>query len=164
VDLREHVDYAASPGEVFEMLCNELFRAKVCEATHALSHTVSAVRDGDRATVTVVRVLPADVPDAVRRLVGETLEVAQVERWGAPDSRGARTASVSVDVRGQPAGMLGHAALEPTASGSRQTVVGDVKVRIPILGRRIEPYIGEAVRSAMRKEAEIGGHWLAGRR
>ena len=164
MDLREQITYDASPSEVFAMLCDEDFRAEACQAVHALSHSVEVERAGDEVTVRTTRVMPAQVPDFAKKMVGETIEVRQVERWGAPDSAGARAARISAEISGQPAGMAGSVRLEPTAGGTREVVVGEVKVKIPLVGRRIEPEIAKAIRAALVKEAEVGRRWLARRR
>ena len=164
MDLREQITYDAPPDEVFAMLCDESFRAEACAAVHALSHTVAVDRVGDEATVRTTRVMPAQVPDFAKKMVGETIEVTQVERWGAPDAAGARTAQLRIAITGQPAGMEGSVRLEPAAGGTREILAGDVRVRIPFVGRQIEPEIAKAIRAAVVKEAEVGRHWLAERR
>ena len=53
----------------------------MCAATGATSWDVAVDADESGGTVTVTRVLPAEVPDAVRRIVGETVTVTQTETW-----------------------------------------------------------------------------------
>jgi hypothetical protein len=145
------------------MLCDEEFRAEAISAAHALRHSVAVERSGEEVTVRTTRVLPAEVPDFAKAMVGDTIEVSQLERWGAADPAGGRTAQLSLEIRGQPAGMTGSARLEPVAGGTREVVVGEVSVRIPFMGRRFEPEIAKAIRAALAKEAEVGRRWLAER-
>ena len=46
--------------------------------------------------------MPAEVPDFMKKIVGETVDVVQTEDWGAPDADGQRTADVVVQIKGQP--------------------------------------------------------------
>jgi hypothetical protein len=118
-------------------------------------------RDNGGAAVRVDRTIPAEVPDFVKKLVGETLDVRQTEEWSAPDAQGRRTADITVEVMGQPARMTGRIVLEPTDDGCRQVVSGQVKVSIPFLGGKIEPEIAKGIRSAIRVEEKTGREWLA---
>ena len=143
------------------MLSDKGFRERVCAATHALSWTVDVDRAADGVRVRINRVMPAEVPDFVKRLVGETLEVSQDERWSAPDATGARSGTVRVQISGQPAEMNGTLRLEAAGAGSRQLLSGEVRVRLPFLGRKVEPEITKGIVAAMRKEGEVGKAWLA---
>ena len=118
---------------------------------------------GGGSLVRVDRTMPAEVPDFVKKLVGETLDVRQTEEWSAPDGDGRRTADIRIEVVGQPARMTGVIVLEPTAEGCREVVTGQVKVSIPFLGGKIEPEIAKAIRRAMRVEEKTGREWLAKR-
>jgi hypothetical protein len=57
--------------------------------------------------------------------------------------------------------MQGSARLSPTATGSTEVFSGDVTVRVPFLGKRIEPEVVKAFRAFIRKEGEIGRAHLA---
>jgi hypothetical protein len=161
MEVRAEADYPVPPDAVFALLCDRAFRAAVCTATHAISHSVDVELRPDGAIVRMARVLPAEVPDFVKKFVGETLEVVQTEHWGGADASGGRTGSISVEVTGQPAGMEGVRRLEATAAGTHDSVHGEVRVRIPFFGGRIEPEIAAAIQAAIRKEAEMARRWLA---
>jgi hypothetical protein len=161
--LEETQDYDAPPDRVYAMLCDRAWREEVCRATHAIDYTVSVEESGETVTVRTTRVLPAEVPQAVKAMVGDTLEIVQTETWTAgPDGVGTRRADVDLQVTKQPASMTGTITLEPHGSGSRRTVVGDIRVRIPLLGRRIEPEIAKAIRAALDKEQESARTYLSG--
>jgi hypothetical protein len=104
--------------------------------------------------------MPSDVPDFIKRFLGETIQVRQVEEWGAPDSAGARHANVKVTIKGQPASMVGTAVLTPTADGSTEILEGEVKVNVPFLGRKIESEIAKVIASALKIEQRVGLEWI----
>ena len=161
MEMTETLTYAADPAAVFAMLCDRGWRDRVSQSIQAKQHQVSIEPAGDTVTVTTSRTMPAMVPDAVRKMTGETITIVQVERWGAAAADGSRTADLEVTISGQPAGMQGSARLSPTANGSTEVFTGDVRVRIPFLGKKIEPEIVKAFRAFIRKEGEVGRAHLA---
>jgi hypothetical protein len=123
---------------------------------------VSVDTAGEGARIAVVRLLPARVPDVVKSLVGETIETVQTEQWGRPGSDGSRRADFHVQIKGQPATVTGEVRLEPQGAGTRQSVVGDVRVKIPFIGKRVEPEIAKAIRAGIGVEHRLGVAYLAG--
>ena len=159
--MTETLTYDADPAAVFAMLCDRGWRERVSESIQAKQYEVSIEPSGDSVTVTTSRTMPATVPDMVRKLTGDTITIVQVERWGPAAADGTRTADLEVMIAGQPAGMKGSARLSPAASGSTEVFSGDVTVRVPFLGKKIEPEVVKAFRAFIRKEGEIGRAHLA---
>lgn len=155
--LNETVSWgSASPADVYALMVDEAFRTAMCEQVRALSHDVSVVPKDDGATVTIRRTMPAQMPDFVKKLVGETVEILQVETWGTAAADGARKASVRVTVVGQPAQMTGTNEIGATKAGSDLSLSGDVTVKIPFLGKKIEPEVAKAIIASMRVDAREG--------
>ena len=154
-------DYAATPHDVFAMLIDEDFQARKCVATGALSHSVSVSAQGDRTVIVSNRDLPTDgFPDFVKSLVGATLAVTETQDWGPAGPDGARLGRLTVDIAGAPIDLAGTLSLAPAAQGSVETVDGDLKARIPLIGSKIERAAAPAIESAMRAERETGQAWL----
>lgn len=154
-------DYAATPHDVFAMLIDEDFQARKCVATGALSHSVSVRAQGDRTVIVSNRELPTDgFPDFVKSLVGATLAVTETQDWGPAGPDGARQGRLTVDIAGAPLDLAGTLSLAPAAQGSVETVDGDLKARIPLIGSKIERAAAPAIESAMRAERETGQAWL----
>jgi uncharacterized protein DUF2505 len=162
MDVRGEITYRnTSPEQVFALAVDRDFRGAVCEATHALSYDVDVeLRDDDTATVTVRRTVPAELPDFVRKFIGETVEVVQTERWAAADSGGQRTGQLTLTVVGQPAAMAGTIAIEAVGEGARTRIRGDLKVSIPFVGKRMEPEIAKGFVAGIAKEQEVADRWL----
>lgn len=160
MDLQTELNYAAGVDEVFSMLCEEAFRKQVCEATRARSYDVSVTPSPGGAEVRVSRQMPA--PEIARKFVGDTLEIVQVEHWGAAAADGSRTADLSVDIPGKPASMSGRIVLGPGGAGTTQSVSGDIKVKVPLVGAKLEKEIARALVAAIKEEGKVGARWLAG--
>jgi hypothetical protein len=152
----------ATLDEAFVLILDPEFRAAVCEATHAIDYDVEVDEHHDgSASVHVHRVMPAELPDFVKKLVGETVEVTQHEQWSAPDGAGRRTADLALEIKGQPAKLTGTITLAADDSGVTEHVQGDLKVSIPLLGKKIEPEIAKGILHAMKVEERTGRERLS---
>ncbi len=162
MDVRAEIDYpTATVGQVYALSTDPKFRGAVCEATHALDYDVDIdEHDDGTATVTVRRTMPAEVPDFVKRFVGESLDVVQTEEWGSPDDLGQRTANLTVQVTGQPVKMTGTVTIEALGQGARTFFRGDLRVSMPFVGKRIEPEIAKGILAAAAKEQQTADKWL----
>lgn len=156
------LDYTATPHEVFAMLADEAFQTRKCAATGALSHAVTISAHGERTVIVSSRDLPTDgFPSFVKSLVGATLAVTETQDWGPADTDGARQGVITVDIAGAPIDLDGTLLLAPNGRGSVETVLGDLRARIPLIGGKIEKAAAPAIESAIRVEREIGQVWLA---
>jgi len=151
--LSETFSYSgADVDTVYGIITDEAFRIEACEDQGALEYEVTI----DDNVVTILRTMPAELPDFVRKLTGETVKVKQTEIWTDPGD-GSLVADVKVSIIGQPAELLGTATLKPDGSdGTTFVVQGDVKVSIPLIGRKIEPIIHEQIVKSLRAEVELG--------
>ena len=83
MDLHRETRYAAKPSAVYAMLTDEAFIAKRAQAAHAVQYDVSVEPAGAGVRTHTHQRLPAEVPDFVRRLVGQHIELEEVITWGA---------------------------------------------------------------------------------
>jgi len=157
--------FSASVEQIFAAHIDQEVREQACRYSGALSYQVRVrTSDDGTAQVEVERVMPATVPDYVRKFVGDTITVRQVEDWSAPDGGGARRATIRVSMPGQPVMMAGTAQLSPDTNGCVEQVTGDVKVAIPLLGRRVEPEIVKVLEAALRIEHRVAEDWVRAQR
>lgn len=146
----------ADVESVYGLISSKEFRTESAEDVGATDVDVSVESSGGGHTITIVRTQPAEMPDFVKKLTGETVKVKQTEQWGAPESDGTRRADVKVSIIGQPAEMVGNAVLEPTSGGTEFTLKGDVKVSIPFIGKKVEPEVAKAIKASLKHEVELG--------
>jgi Protein of unknown function (DUF2505) len=155
------IEYASTPKEVFAMLADEDFQALKCAATGAQRHTVSIRSEGDRTLIVTTRDLPTDgFPSFIQSMAGPTVAVTETQDWGPAGADGARQGKLTVDIAGAPLDLAGTLSLTPGGPGSIESVEGDLKGRIPLLGSQIEKAAAPAIQSAIRVESETGQTWL----
>jgi len=162
MELSVHHDSPASVEQMFTAHLTQEVREEACRQSGATAYTVTITPRADGgATVAVDRTMPARVPDFIRRIVGDYIEIIQVEEWAAAGPDGVRRADIRLTIKNQPASMHGAAVLKPSASGSSELVTGMVKVAIPIIGRKIEPEIVKVVMAGLRLEQQVTSDWAA---
>ena len=103
----------------------------------------------------VSRELPGGVPGFLERFLPKDGRVVETFSWQPPADDGTRRGTWKADIPGAPARLGGTMRLEPTASGSRYTIEGDVKVSVPLIGGRAETFIAEMVKKLAAKENDL---------
>ena len=155
MDISSHLDFAAPPDEVYAMMTEQRYLEEVCVASDSISYHVSAAG----STTQTSRTLPA--PESAARFTGPQLTVNDEIVWGDPSSDGSRSGTVTMTVLGQPVTFKGGIRLSPGGRGSVVDVRGDLKVAIPLLGRKLEEAAAPAVMAGYRTQQEVGDRWLA---
>jgi TusA-related sulfurtransferase len=157
---RHDLEYDAAPDEVHAMLADRAFREKVCVAIRSVRHTVAVSPDGQSMSVLIDQTQPAKgIPSFAQKFVGDEIRVVQEESW--TDGSGA---DLSVTIPGKPGHLKGAIRLSGNGSGTVETVSGDIKVSIPLLGGKLEALIGDLLGAALDTEERVGRAWLAGDR
>ncbi|WP_420110987.1 DUF2505 domain-containing protein [Pseudactinotalea sp.] len=157
------ITYAAPANEVAAMLADPAYVERKVAASRPVSSAVE-VQGGAEGefTVTTQRALPTDdLPAAVQNLIGRSIELRLVERWGAPDSAGSRRGTVELDVLGKPAGARGTVTLTPNGAQTVVAYEGAVEARVPLVGRKIEEQAVQQVQTVLNLEQAVGSAWLA---
>ncbi|HEX2902750.1 MAG TPA: DUF2505 domain-containing protein [Jatrophihabitans sp.] len=153
--------YSATPEQTFASHMASEAREQACQESGAISWDVSITPAADGgAGVTVERVMKPQLPDYIQKFVGDSISIRQVEQWSAPAADGSRTGTVRLTIKGQPASMDGTMSLRPGPQGTVEVVQGDVRVAIPLLGRKIEPEIVKVIEGALRIEQRVGQEWI----
>lgn len=159
VDLPTDVDGAA------RLLADPAYVHAKVRASGALEQQVDVTGDAAGAfTVTTRRALPTtQIPAHLATLVGDRIDVRQVEAWEAPAPDGSRAGTVVVEIAGAPVRVTGRTSLVATGTGaSRVTYDGEVRATVPLFAAAVEEAAGTAVRAALRDEGAVAARWLAG--
>jgi Protein of unknown function (DUF2505) len=155
MDISSHLDFAAEPADVYAMMTDQKYLDEVCVASGSLTYHVSV----DGSTTRTSRTLPA--PDSAARFTGPQLTVDEEVVWGDPSSDGSRSGTVTMTVLGQPVKFRGRLQLSAGGRGSVVEITGDLKVAIPLLGKKLEESTAPAVTEGYSKQQEVGDRWLA---
>ena len=129
---------------------------------HMAAFDVSAhvEEDGSHVTISSSRKLPAEIPSAARKFVGDTIQIDEVHIWSHPETDGSRRGTVTASFGGAPMEVYGTLELHPTADGSVIKVIIHAKAHVPIVGGKIEHVVGEQFMRALRKEQQISPAWF----
>lgn len=149
--------YDAAPEEVFAMLGEATFRERVCAAQHVSEATATVDGADGTMTVHVDQRRPSDgIPSFAKKFVGDTIHIAQHEEWSSPTD-----AVLEVSIPGKPGHLKGTITLRPDGDGTVETVAGDLRVSIPVVGGKIEKLISDLLNEALEVEQRVGKSWLA---
>lgn len=158
--IRQEMRYdGATPEQVYAMLADPAFREAVCEYQRYHRHEITITPEATGMSVVVDQHRPADgVPSFAQKFVGAEINVHQREQWTSPTE-----ATLDVTIPGKPGHMKGTVRLAGDAGGTTETVEVDVKVAIPLIGGKLEGFIGDMLTKALRAENKVGREWLAER-
>ena len=157
---RHELAYDAAPSEVFAMLADPAFREKVSESLGVVSHDVTLTPTGDGFVLVNDQVQRTEgLPSFAKKFTGDTTRAIQREEW-ADQSGG----TLVVEAPGKPSDIRGSITLEPTGAGTTEVVELDVRVKVPLLGGRLEGLLADQLRQGIDTEHQVGRAWLAGDR
>jgi hypothetical protein len=152
--------YDAAPADVLGMLADPAFREKVCVAMRAMRRDVSIDGAPEGMKVVIDQTQPAKgIPPFAKKFVGDEIQIVQHEQWN-----GGSGASLKVEIPGKPGALDGSIGLAQNGSGTVETVEGEIKVKIPMIGGKLEALIGDLLTAALKTEERVGKAWLAGDR
>jgi uncharacterized protein YndB with AHSA1/START domain len=158
--LHTELSYDAPPADVFAMLSDPAFREKVAEAQHAVSYAVTTDVAGAGLTVRVeTEQNTSGLPSIAKKFVGETTTAILTETW--KDGSGG---DVDISAPGKPTRITGTVTLREAGSGTVQSVDLDAKVKVPLIGGKLEQLLVDSLEQGYAKEHEVGTSWLAGQR
>lgn len=153
--LHSEQDSAGDVETVFAILSSELWAERRAEALHDGSRVVRREQGKDGGvTLVVSRELPSGVPGFLERFLPADGRAVQTDVW-EPAAGGVRRGSWVAEIPGAPATLGGTMRLEPTSTGSRHVIEGEVTVRVPLIGGRAESFIAGMVERLAAAEADV---------
>jgi uncharacterized protein YndB with AHSA1/START domain len=156
---RHELTYDAPPAAVFEMLADPAFREAACAAQDVISAEVTLEREGNGFTLTVDQEQRTDdLPGFARTFAGDSTRAIQREHW--EDTTGG---TLRIDAPGKPSEVKGTITLRPEGSGTREIVELELRIKVPLIGGKLEKLLAERVAAGMDAEHEVGVAYLEGR-
>jgi uncharacterized protein YndB with AHSA1/START domain len=153
---RHALTYDAPPERVFEMLADPEFRRQSCEAMEVISADVRLERAGEGFTLVIDQQQNTrDLPSFARTFAGESTQAIQRETWATQD-----LGDLVIESPGKPASAAGTIRLQADGSGTTEVVELEIKVKVPLIGGKLEKLMAEKVAAGMDVEHEVGVVWL----
>lgn len=156
----EFTQSVSYPGTVEEVVAMYLtpdyqqrrFRSFVVEGSE------SVAVEGERITFSGTA-RPELLPAAASRFVKGALHISFTEEW-TRDEAGARSRT-RVTVDGAPVSVEATSTLTPSDAGCTREVRGNLSVRVPLLGGRIEKEAVAHLGRVVEREQALAANWLA---
>ncbi|WP_375432442.1 DUF2505 domain-containing protein [uncultured Friedmanniella sp.] len=155
MDITTRIEFAAQPQDVYAMMTDQAYLAEVCQATDSRTYEATVVGSTTKTTRTFA------APDAVARFTGGELTVTEETVWGPAGADGQQTGNLTMTVKGQPVSLKGHVVVAAGGPGTVVQLTGDLKVAIPLLGKKLEQSTAPAVLEGFKTQQEVGARWLA---
>lgn len=157
---RHDLTYDAPPADVFAMLADPAFREAACAAQDVISAEVQLERTGNGFTLTIDQEQRTDdLPGFARTFAGDSTRAIQREEW--EDSTGG---TLRIEAPGKPSDVRGTITLRAEGSGTREVVELELKIKVPLIGGKLEKLLAERITAGMDAEHGVGVAWLAGER
>ncbi|MEO7070110.1 MAG: DUF2505 domain-containing protein [Nostocoides sp.] len=143
-------EFAAPCDQVFAIIGDTEFQTSIADTPGS---SAAVATRGDRTVVTSHRVLPTDdLPDFVRTFVGSHLKLTEVQDWGPAAADGSRSGVLTLTIDDVPIRLDGTLSLSPAGSGSVQSVTGELRARIPLVGGKVEQSAAPALKAGIELE------------
>jgi hypothetical protein len=142
------------------MLADPAFREAACAAQDVISAEVHLERHGNGFSLTIDQEQKTDdLPSFARTFAGDSTRAVQREEW--EDSTGG---TLRIDAPGKPSDVKGTITLRAEGSETVEIVELDLRIKVPLIGGKLEKLLAERITAGMDAEHGVGVHWLAGDR
>jgi hypothetical protein len=161
-------DYGATVEEVLRAFSEEEYWLARLADSGADGTTLDSMQvggpSGNDGTIDVIttQVLRSDrLPGVVAQFHPGDLRIRREERW-EPVTDGTATATITGSILDAPASLTGTAVLEPVAEsgGARLKLRATVEVRIPLVGGKLENFIGNQLVELLIAEQRFTTTWI----
>jgi hypothetical protein len=155
-------NYQGTVEQVHSAFSDEEYWLSRLAESGADTATLDSLTVGDDGTVTVAttQAVRSDrLPAMVTQFHPRDLEIVRNETWG-PVGDGVAHAEITGAVLGAPVSLAGPAVLEPTGTGSRLKFTVTVEVSIPLVGGKLETFIGGRLAELVAAEQRFTTVWI----
>ena len=153
MEFTQSVSYPGTVEEVVAMYLTPDYQQRRF-GSFVVEGSESVAVEGERITFSGTA-RPELLPAAASRFVKGALHISFTEEWTA----GARSRT-RVTVDGAPVSVEATSTLAPADAGSVRVVTGNVSVRVPLLGGRIEKEAVAHLGRVVEREQALAANWL----
>lgn len=154
MEIKHSLVFPADPVTVYGMMTDPTFLEEVAAEAGATDCAVQV-----QGNVTTSR-RSLKAPAEAQRFTGPTIKIVEEIAWSEADSDGSRTGRLTLTSPGQPMTMDGNVLLQPSGSNTEVVIQGDLKINIPLLGKKLEKVAAPALEDGIRAEERVGLRWL----
>ncbi|MBS9532878.1 DUF2505 domain-containing protein [Mycobacterium sp. M1] len=152
--------YPATVDQVYAAFADERYwRARLADSGADTATLDSMTVNGGIAVTTTQGIHRDKLPALAAQFHPGDLQVSRSEHWHAV-SAGRASAEFTGKIVGAPAKVSGDAVLEPAGTGCELRLRATVHVDIPLLGGKIESFIGGQLTELMTAEQRFTAGWL----
>ncbi len=147
----------AAPEKVFAMLTGSDYLSD--KVSSSIQGTFDISGNSPDFQIQITRTIDGDLPEMVRKFVGEELTVVEVQNWSSLSKENFLSA-FELKINNAPVEIKGTISL----AGSQSTQVlikAKVKVNVPILGAMAEPQVVQKLKSVLQDEEKLCNQWIA---
>lgn len=159
-------DYEGTVEQVHEALCDRRYWTARLAASGADEWVLDSFESGPDGGVDVLttQVLRAErLPGVVQQFHHGDLEIRRAEIWTGL-SAGVAQATVTSSIVRAPVTLNGDASLMAVEGRARLALQAVVDVRIPLVGRKMEKFIGTQLLNLLDTEQEFTTWWITEKR
>ena len=159
-----------SKTHVFDAPIEKVWAMFTDSASHvakfeAMGHTNIEIEestfDGTAFHLVVNRDVTVELPSFAAKVLKPTNRVRSIDDWKDPGD-GTRTGTFSADAKGAPIDVRGNTHVASTDDGrTSYRVDAEIKVNVPLIGKKIEGFAKGNVEKQMVDEFACGDRWLA---
>jgi hypothetical protein len=157
------VEYDGSAEQVHQAFSDEQYWLARLAEVGAGDSTLDSLETLDDGSVVIATtlVLPRSfLPAIATQFLSGDMHISRRETW-SPLSDGGATGTVDCAIVGAPATMQGASTLAPNGTGARMDLHATVEVRIPLVGGKLESFIGSQLTTLLIEEQRFTTAWLA---
>ncbi|MGL5442482.1 MAG: DUF2505 domain-containing protein [[Mycobacterium] stephanolepidis] len=156
------VEYSATVEQVHAAFADAGYWNERLAGSGADTATLDSLKSENGALeIVTTQVLRSDrLPGIVSQFHRGDLQIVRTEKWGAI-ADGASEGTVVGSIPGAPVTLSGNARLQPGAQGSRLDLKVGVEVKIPLVGGKIEGFVGGKLMDLLSAEQRFTSEWIA---
>jgi carbon monoxide dehydrogenase subunit G len=158
------VESPASVEQILSAFGDEVYwHARLSEFAGGTA-TLGSLQVDDDGTVSVkirIGLLRDHLPKVVTQLTPGDLQMLRQETWSR-SADGCVRGVIAVVLSGAPVSATGQATLSPEGGGSRLNYNATIKVKVPLVGGKIESYMCRQTTDEIIKLQGFTNEWIAG--
>lgn len=154
-------EYAGTVDQVHRAFREERYWLERLTRSGADESTLDSMvlDDGGVDVITTQTLRSHRLPGVVAQFHHGDLHFVREETW-TPISDGQASAIVKGSIPGAPASLTGTAVLTPSEAGARLQFKATVEVRIPLVGGKVENFIGNQLVDLLIAEQHFTTEWI----